>query len=83
MAAGVVAIGCGGPSSPSMPSNRATPAPDATVTSENCYPYVKRDGACLTACDPSKPQIEQGCVISDWPLICNSDGTCTPEQDFD
>jgi len=57
--------------------------PDAATTAHSCYPYAMRDGACLTKCDWSKPHDEAGCVQGSWPLICNSDGTCTPEQRFD
>ena len=76
------AISCGGgPTASSAPSNRLAPPPDAAIVS--CYTYVMRDGACLTKCDWSKPYELQGCVVGEWPLICNSDGTCTPEQNFD
>jgi hypothetical protein len=82
-----VVVGCGGRTSSSAPSNRAAP-PEATPTdaapsAESCYPYAMREGACLTTCDWSKPHEEQGCAKDTWPLNCNSDGTCTPEQRHD
>ena len=77
------AIGCGGGQSASpAPSNRLASPPDAAITT-SCYPYVMRDGACFVRCDWSKPREQQGCVVGEWPLICNSDGTCTPEQNFE
>jgi hypothetical protein len=78
----LLVVACGGRASTSTPSNRTEAAPDAAV-STSCYPYAMRDGTCLAKCDWSSPHAEQGCAKSEWPLICNRDGTCTPEMRFD
>ncbi|MFN0250346.1 MAG: hypothetical protein ACKV2T_25935 [Kofleriaceae bacterium] len=76
----VALASCSGRGAPSL-SNRAEP-PGAPA-STSCYPYERRDGVCLLKCDWYSPRPHQGCATAEWPLLCNKDGTCTPEMRHD
>jgi hypothetical protein len=73
-------LACGGRSTPSAPPSNSAVAPPDAAASESCYPYERRDGVCLAKCDWYSPRPDQGCAKAEWPLMCNKDGSCTPEM---
>jgi hypothetical protein len=75
-----IVIGCAGPHrEPVRNTQHGTNAADAPAR-DDCYPYARAgNGTCLERCNHSLPGTH-GCAPGGWPLVCNADGTCTPEQ---
>jgi hypothetical protein len=80
IAIAAVCAACGGGAKKST-----QPAGDSGAMPE-CYPFVKRDGVCLTSCDwhntdkNDATDPNDDCAQEGWPQRCNADGTCTPEH---